>query len=126
MSPERARPFFPSTCHPVVSRRQFLVGAGTALAVGQLGSRDAPAGPASDDGSAIIRRYAVSPEDPWAVSHALRGMGRDFTIDGGRRAVDFLLQDVLVTLPANGKGALGFQIEVEAHPNMFLKTLLEA
>ncbi|HEV2055365.1 MAG TPA: hypothetical protein VGV06_09350 [Methylomirabilota bacterium] len=125
-SPERARPFFPATCHPVFSRRQFLVGAGTVLAAGRLGRRDALAGQAPDDGAAIIRRYAVTPEDPWAVAHGLRGIGRDFTINGGRRAIDYLLEDVLVTLPANGKGALGFPIEVEAHPNMFLKTLLEA
>jgi hypothetical protein len=126
MSQERARPFFPATCHPVFSRRQFLVGAGTVLAAGGLGRRDALAGQASDDGAAIIRRYAVEPDDPWTVAHGLRGFGRDFTINGGRRAVDFLLEDVLVTLPANGKGALGFPVEVEAHPNMFLKTLLEA
>jgi len=126
MSQERARPFFPATCHPVFSRRQFLVGAGTVFAAGRLGRREALAGQASDDGAAIIRRYAVAPEDPWAVAHGLRGIGRDFTINGGRRAVDYLLEDVLVTLPANGKGALGFPIEVEAHPNMFLKTLLEA
>ena len=59
-------------------------------------------------------------------SHGVRGFGRDFTINGGRRAVDYLLEDVLVTLPADGTGALGFAIEVEGHPNMFLKTLLEA
>ncbi len=126
MSRERARPFFPATCHPVFSRRQFLAGAGTVLAVGRLGRRDALAGQAFDDGAAIIRRYAVVPDDPWAVAHGLRGIGRDFTINGGRRAIDYLLEDVLVTLPAGGKGALGFPIEVEAHPNMFLKTLLEA
>jgi hypothetical protein len=126
VTPERVRPFYPATCHPVFSRRQFLVGAGTALAAGRLGHGDALAAPASDDGVAIIRRYAGAPDDPWAVAHGLRGIGRDFTINGGRRAVDYLLEDVLVTLPANGKGALGFPIEVEAHPNSFLKTLLEA
>jgi hypothetical protein len=126
MSRERARPFFPATCHPVLSRRRFLVGAGTVLAAGRLGRREALAGQASEDGTAIIRRYAVAPDDPWAVAHGVRGLGREFTITGGRRAVDYLLEDVLVTLPANGTGALGFPIEVEAHPNMFLKTLLEA
>ena len=126
MSRERARPFFPATCHPVFSRRQFLVGAGTVLAAARLGRGDALAGPASDDGAGIIRRYATAPDDPWAVAHGLRGFGRDFTITGGRRAVDYLLEDVLVTLPANGQGVLGFVTEVEGHPNMFLKTLLEA
>ena len=118
--------FFAATCHPALTRRRLLLGAGAWLAAGQLGGGRALAGQASDDGAAIIRRYAVAPEDPWAVAHGLRGIGRAFTINGGRRAVDYLLEDVLVTLPANGKGALGFPIEVEAHPNMFLKTLLEA
>jgi hypothetical protein len=96
------------------------------LAAGRLGRRGAHAAEASDDGTAIIRRYATAPEDPWVVAHGLRGMGRGFTISGGRRAVDYLLEDILVTLPANGKGFLGFPIEVEVHPNMFLKTMLEA
>lgn len=126
MSRERVRPFFPAACHPDFSRRQFLVGAGTVLAAGRLGSGNALAGQASGDGAAIIRRHAVAPDDPWLVAHGLRGFGRDFTINGGRRAVDYLLEDVLVTLPANGRGALGFPIEAEVHPNMFLKTLLEA
>lgn len=126
MSPRRVRPFFPATCHPVFSRRQFLVGGGTVLAAAGLGRRGALAGQASDDGTAIIRRYGAAPEDPWVVAHGLRGMGRDFTINGGRRAVDYLLEDVLVTLPANNKSVLGFPIEVEVHPNMFLKTMLEA
>jgi hypothetical protein len=33
---------------------------------------------------------------------------------------------VLATLPTNGRTALGFPIDVEVHPNMFLKTILEA
>ncbi len=96
------------------------------LAVGPLGRRGVLAAQASDDGTGIIRRYATAPEDPWVVAHGLRAIGRDFTVNGGRRAVDYLLEDVLVTLPANGKRVLGFPISVEAHPNMFLKTMLEA
>lgn len=126
MTGEGPRPFFSATCHPGFSRRQFLVAGGTALAAGRLGRRGAHAAQVSDDGTAIIRRYATTPEDPWVVAHGLRGMGRDFTINGGRRAVDYLLEDTLVTVPANAKGFLGFPIEVEVHPNMFLKTLLEA
>jgi hypothetical protein len=126
MSGERPRQFFPATCHPVFSRRQFLAGAGAVIAAGRLGRGTALAAQAADDGAAIIRRHAAAPDDPWAVAHGLRGIGRDFTITGGRRAVDYLLEDVLVTLPANGQGALGFASEAEVHPNAFLKTLLEA
>lgn len=127
MTEECPGPFFPATCHPEgLSRRQFLVAGGTVLAAANLGRRAAHAASASDDGGGIIRRHAAAPDDPWLVAHGVRGMGRDFTINGGRPAVDYLLEDILVTLPANGKGFLGFPIEVEVHPNMFLKTMLEA
>ena len=53
-------------------------------------------------------------------------MGRDFTVKGRQSAVDFLLETHLVSVPANGKTALAFPSQVEVHPNMFLKTMLEA
>ncbi len=118
--------FFPATCHPVLSRRQLLLGGVALLAAGPLAGGRAFAAKASDDGMAIIRDHATLPDDPWAVAHGLRAMGRDFTIQGGRRAVDYLLESVLATLPASGKTVLGFPIAVEVHPNMFLKTILEA
>jgi hypothetical protein len=60
------------------------------------------------------------------VAHGVRAMGRGFTLATGRRAVDYLLETVLVGVPANGKTVLGFPSDVEGHPNMFLKTMLEA
>lgn len=78
------------------------------------------------DGSAIIHRYATLPDDPWAVCHGVRAMGREFTMKGGRRAVDWLLETQLALIPANGTRVLAFPLAVEVHPNMFLKTLLEA
>jgi hypothetical protein len=119
------RQFFPATCHQPFSRRQFLVGTGTALVASGIGRGGALARQTFDNGTEIIQRYAATPEDPWVVAHGVRGMGRDFTITGGRRAVDYLLEDVLVTVPSP-KALLCFPIEVESHPNMFLKTMLEA
>jgi hypothetical protein len=117
-------PFYPATCHaPSMSRRRVLVGAAALLAAGVTTPRGAGAG---DDGVEIIRRYASLPDDPWAVCHGLRGMGRDFAVQGGRRAVEFLLETHVAWLPANGKRVLGFPVPVEVHPNMFLKTMLEA
>jgi hypothetical protein len=116
--------FFPVTCHPVVSRRQFLAGAGALVASGAATSGVGRA--ASDEGRAIIQKHATVAEDPWAVAHGIRAMGRDFTIKGGRRAVDYLLESVLVSVPAGGKSVLGFRPEVEVHPNAFLaEALLE-
>jgi len=122
--PKAIRPFYPATCHPTFTRRQLLAGGGALLAATRVGL--ARAGQAADDGAAIIRRHASLPEDPWAVCHGVRGMGREFTIKGGRRAVSYLLEDKLATVSANGKRVLAFPIEVEVHPNMFLKTMLEA
>lgn len=96
------------------------------LAAGGLGRARVRAAEVSDNGTAIVQQYATTPEDPWVVAHGLRAMGRDFKVKDGRRAVDYLLQDVLVSVPANGKSVLGFSAETEVHPNMFLKTMLEA
>ena len=81
---------------------------------------------ATDDGAAIIRQYAAGPDDPWAVCHGVRAMGTNFRLGDGRRAVNFLLGERLTIQPANGKSVLAFPIELEVHPNAFLKTMLEA
>jgi hypothetical protein len=101
----------------------MLAGGGAFLAAGALGPRRARAG---DEGTAIIRRWATLPEDPWAVCHGVRAMGRDFALKGGQRAVDWMLETHLVTVVVNGKSVLAFPLPVEVHPNMFLKTMLEA
>jgi hypothetical protein len=44
----------------------------------------------------------------------------------GGLAADWLLETQLATISHSGRGWLAFPIEVEVHPNMFLKTLLEA
>ena len=57
----------------------------------------------------------------------LRGQRRECKkLKGGQSAVDFLLETHLVSVPANGKTVLAFPSQVEVHPNMFLKTMLEA
>jgi hypothetical protein len=123
VSSRPGRPFFPATCHGALSRRELLL-AGGAVAL-LSGRRRALAAPA-DDGAAVIQRHATPLDDPWMVAHGVRGMGRGFALGNGRRAVDYLLETVLVEIPAGGKSILGFPIDVEGHPNMFLKTMLEA
>jgi hypothetical protein len=128
MMRETGRPFFPAVCHSGLSRREWLLAGGLAAFAAQpllRGVGRAMVVPA-DDGAAIIERYATSLDDPWMISHGVRAMGRGFTLGGGRRAVDYLLETALVEIPANGKSVLGFPSDVEAHPNMFLKTMLEA
>ena len=122
--PRNRELFYPASCHGSgVSRRQFL--AGSAALVG-LGASEPRAGVAGDDGAAIIRRNGAAAGDPWAVCHGVRAMGPEFRLDDGRRAVDFLLETQLASVAANGKTVLAFPVEVEVHPNSFLKTMLEA
>ena len=123
VSPKSAgRPFFPATCHPTLTRRQLLLAGGAVLVTGaHRAFANTP-----DDGAAIVQQHATPLDDPWMVAHGLRAMGRGFTLGSGQRAVDYLLDIVLTSLPANGKTALGFPPEIEGHPNMFLKTMLEA
>jgi hypothetical protein len=115
--------FWPATCHPPLGRREFLIGTGAAVAAAVSGPLGASAG---DLGKAVIEKHAGLPRDPWAVCHGIRALGRDFKIRDGRRAVDFLLETHLASVPVNGKVALAFPEAVEVHPNMFLKTMLEA
>lgn len=119
----RARAFYPESCQPLLSRRQLLLGGGALLATAALGRGLARA---SDGGLSIIREYATRPDDPWAIAHGVLAMGRGFTIRGGRRAGDHLLEHSLAAIPANGTRALGFPLDVEVHPTMFLaEALLE-
>jgi hypothetical protein len=114
--------FYPTTCHPSLTRRQFVAGV-TALAL----AKGAPAWAGSSAPEVgVIERYATLPDDPWAVAHGLRAMGKSFKVKGGQSAVDFLLERHLTLVPTGAGRALAFPEEVEAHPNSFLKTMLEA
>jgi hypothetical protein len=122
------RTFFTATCHGALTRRELLLAGGAAwLAGGAFVRAGGALAATADDGTSIIRRYATPADDPWIVAHGVRAMGAGFLLPNGRRAVDDLLETVLASVPAgNGKTVLAFPLEVEGHPNMFLKTMLEA
>lgn len=109
-----------------MTRRELLLVGGAAWLAAPFVRADGALAAISDDGTSIIQRHATPPDDPWIVAHGVRGMGRGFTLPNGRRAVDYLLETVLASVPANGKTVLAFPVDVEGHPNMFLKTMLEA
>ncbi len=73
----------------------------------------------------IIHEYARLDDDPWALMHAVRAMGRDVTIKG-QNAVDFLCAGFLKQKTVAGKAYLYMPVEQEGHTNAFLKTILEA
>jgi hypothetical protein len=114
--------FYATSCHPPLTRRRFLAGATATLGV--LHESRLWAAP-SEPAQSVIERYATRPDDPWAVCHGLRATGRAFKISDARPAVDFLLERHLSAVPTATGSALGFPLDVEAHQNMFLKTLLE-
>ena len=63
---------------------------------------------------------------PWALIHAVRGFGRDFTLSDGTKAVDVLCTKYTEEREVNGKRYVCFQRNAEVHENSFLKTFLEA
>lgn len=73
----------------------------------------------------LIVRYTPLEDDPWALMHGLRAIGRDFTIKGGS-AVEFLCSRFLKRKTVGGKSYLYMPQDKEGHTNAFLKTILEA
>ena len=117
--------FYPSTCHPM-GRRSFLAGAlGAAGVLGAGLPRVARAGTLEESRRIILAR-ARERQDPWAIVHAVRALGRDLTLAGGQPAVSFVLSEYLEERVVNGATYLAFPLKVEVHENMFLKTFLEA
>ncbi len=122
-----------------LTRRRFLRAAGV-FAAGVVLSERLPSAmaelrspipvPSTLGGTAsilkgIIHEYARLDDDPWALMHAVRAMGRDFTIKG-QNAVDFLCSGFLKHKTVAGKAYLYMPVEQEGHTNTFLKTILEA
>ena len=117
--------FFYPSCHPI-GRRSFLTGALGAAGSVALGAATALGG-ATDDSKRIILAYARRHDDPWAIVHAVRALGRELTVDNGQPAVAWVLSEYLREQAVNGGPRhLAFPRRVEVHENSFLKTFLEA
>ncbi len=74
----------------------------------------------------ITSHYARELLTPWALIHAVRGFGRDFTLSDGTKAVEHLCAKYAEEREVNGKRYVCFQRNAEVHENSFLKTFLEA
>jgi hypothetical protein len=116
---------FYSVCEPPLTRRRFLH---VAFAVGlaPVARAAVAVGPEADpDVRGFIERYAVTPEDPWALVHAIRGLGRRCQLPD-ESAAGYVLRTCVRVREVNARRYLYIPANIEVHSNMFLKTFLEA
>lgn len=73
----------------------------------------------------LVQRNASVKDDPWALMHGVRALGRGFTLDEGP-AVDYLCAHFLKEKEVAGARYLFMTPEAEGHANTLLKTFLEA
>ena len=74
----------------------------------------------------MLQRRALELGDASVLIHAVRGFGKNFTLDGGSKAVNHLCSRYAVDKEVNGKRYVYFLRGAEVHENSFLKTFLEA
>jgi hypothetical protein len=117
--------FYADSCHGL-TRRRFLGGALAAAASVTVGAPVAARAGTLDETAPIIQAYATRLDDPWALVHGVRAMGRTFAAAGGQPAVAFVLSTFLEEREVNGGRYLAFPAATERHQNSFLKTFLEA
>lgn len=125
-------------CRPV-SRREILrwglLGAGVWALEPALASVDRALAAQSDPASPfakvdaplreIVNRYASLTDNPWAMMHGVRAIGRGFRAGGGP-AIDYLTSHELKEQTEDSRKYVRMPIGVEGHPDTFLKTILEA
>ena len=72
-----------------------------------------------------LQAHALDPAIPWAVGHAILGMGADLELTNGANAVDWLFSEYAVRIPIDDTHALAFPaskgtVRVEPHPSLML------
>jgi hypothetical protein len=73
----------------------------------------------------FIERYAITTEDPWALVHAIRGVGKSCRINA-ESAATYVLRTCVRAKQIHTRRYLYIPRTLEVHSNMFLKTFLEA
>lgn len=79
-----------------------------------------------------VRAGATDPQNAWAMAHGLIGFSLDLKTSDGRNVIDVLVTDFVQEEEVAGRTIFGFPprsargLPVEPHPNLIVKTLLEA
>jgi hypothetical protein len=116
---------FYAVCEPHLNRRKFLK---LAIGVGMAPAFTSEVYAAHDPDQGVrrfIERYAITSEDPWALVHAIRGVGRGCRLDG-ESAAAYVLRTCVRAQEVSNRRYLYIPADIEVHSNMFLKTFLEA
>lgn len=74
----------------------------------------------------FVSHFARELNNPSALIHCVRAFGKNFKLNDGSLAVDFVCSRFAAEKEVNGKRYVYFQREAEVHQNSFLKTFLEA
>ena len=112
---------FYAVCGPQLTRRRFLTFALVAGLVPPLRAQGAAARDPDQGVRRFIERYAVASQDPWALVHAIRGLGRGCRLQGESAPV-YVLRTCVRAQEVNNQRYLYIPATLEVHSNMFLKT----
>ena len=75
-------PGFYAVCEPHLPHQRCLSGALVAGLEPAFSSGASAASDAEQGGRRLTERYAITPEDPGALVHAVRGVGRGWRLNG--------------------------------------------
>jgi len=82
----------------------------------------------------VVQAQGVTPDDPWALAHALLAMGPDLALPGGGSAVDHLFSEFALESTVQGASLVRFPrtltrkgatVKVEPHTDLLLKVFTE-
>jgi hypothetical protein len=74
----------------------------------------------------FVSHFARELNNPSAIIHCVRAFGKNFKLNDGSLAVDYVCSRFAAEREVDGKRYVYFQREAEVHQNSFLKTFLEA
>src|SRR5262245_12633080 len=112
---------FYTVCEPHLTRRRFLKFAMVAGMVPALTSQLYAARDLDQGVRRFIERYAIAPHDPWALVHAIRGVGKSCRLND-ESAAHYVLRTCVRTQEVKARRYLYIPASIEVHTNMFLKT----